>query len=48
MRMKALAKLLFFLFQASVVGLAAAFVVVWLKPGLLGSRGLGDGQAAGS
>ena len=46
--MKALAKLLFFLFQASVVGLAAAFVVVWLKPGLLGSRGLGDGQAAGS
>ncbi len=46
--MKALARLLFFLFQASVVGLAAAFVVVWLKPGLLASRGLGADPAAGS
>jgi serine protease DegS len=48
MHMKALAKLLFFLFQAAVVGLAAAFVVVWLKPGLLGSRDLGNDPAAGS
>ena len=46
--MKALARLLFFLFQASVVGLAAAFVVVWLKPGLLASRGPGGDPAAGS
>ena len=46
--MKALAKLLFFLFQAAVVGLAAAFVVVWLKPGLLASRALGSDPAAGS
>ena len=46
--MKALAKLLFFLFQAAVVGLATAFVVVWLKPGLLGSRGLGGDPQAGS
>ena len=46
--MKALAKLLFFLFQAAVLGLAAAFVVVWLKPGLLASRGLGGDPAVGS
>lgn len=46
--MKALARLLYFLFQAAVVGLAAAFVVVWLKPGLLVSRGLGSDTAAGS
>src|SRR5215469_7116992 len=38
--MKPLGRLMFFLFQAVVVGLAAAFVVVWLKPGLLTSRGL--------
>ncbi|HLW74622.1 MAG TPA: trypsin-like peptidase domain-containing protein [Gammaproteobacteria bacterium] len=46
--MKALTRLLFFLFQAAVVGLAAAFVVVWLKPGLLVTRGLGSdsGQAS--
>src|SRR5690348_9012734 len=48
MCMKALARLLFFLFQASVVGLAAAFVVVWLKPGLLASHGPGGDPAAGS
>lgn len=46
--MKALAKLLFFLFQAAVLGLAAAFVVVWLKPGLLASRSLGSDPAVGS
>ena len=46
--MKALAKLLFFLFQAAVVGLAAAFVVIWLKPSLLASRGLAGDQAPGS
>ncbi len=48
MRMKALAKLLFFLFQAAVVGLAAAFVVVWLKPGLLGSHSLDSDPATAS
>jgi len=45
--MKSLARLLFFLFQAAVVGLAAAFVVVWFKPGLLASR-LGGDLAADS
>lgn len=46
MRMKALAKLVFFLFQAVVVGLAVAFVAVWFRPGLLASRGLGDPGAS--
>ena len=46
--MKALGRLLFFLFQAAVVGLAAAFVVVWLKPGLLVARGLGAESGPGS
>ncbi|MGE5626350.1 MAG: S1C family serine protease [Bacillota bacterium] len=46
--MKALARLLFFLFQAAVVGLAGAFVVVWLKPGLLTARGLATDSAPGS
>ncbi|HEU5398653.1 MAG TPA: trypsin-like peptidase domain-containing protein [Gammaproteobacteria bacterium] len=40
--MKALAKMVFFLFQAAVLGLAAAFVVVWFKPGLLASHSLGN------
>src|SRR6267142_4121580 len=44
MRMKALGRLLFFLFQAAIVGLAAAFVAVWLHPHLLGNRGL-DGAS---
>jgi serine protease DegS len=48
MRMKALARLLFFLFQAAVVGLAAAFVVVWLKPGLLVAPGLGAESGSSS
>jgi Do/DeqQ family serine protease len=38
--MKPLVRLLFFLFQAAVVGLAVAFVAVWLHPALLGGRGL--------
>ena len=38
--MKTLVRALFFLFQAAVVGLAAAFVAVWLKPGLLAGHGL--------
>jgi serine protease DegS len=38
MRMKPLARMLFFLLQAVVVGLAAAFVVVWIRPGLLADR----------
>ncbi len=46
--MKALVRLVFFLFQASVVGLAAAFVVVWLKPGLMAEHGLADGGNTGS
>jgi serine protease DegQ len=46
--MKALVRLLFFLFQAAVVGLAAAFVAVWFKPGLLGIHGLDGGAAPGS
>jgi serine protease DegS len=48
MRMKALVRLLFFLFQAAVVGLAAAFVVVWFKPGLLGVHGLDGAAGPGS
>src|SRR6185312_14787936 len=47
MRMKALVRLAIFLFQAVVVGLAAAFVVVWMKPGLLATRGA-VGDAPGS
>ncbi|HEX7029717.1 MAG TPA: trypsin-like peptidase domain-containing protein [Gammaproteobacteria bacterium] len=35
--MKRLQKLLFFLFQSVTLGLAAAFVVVWLRPDLLSS-----------
>jgi serine protease DegS len=38
MRMKPLARMLLFLAQAVVVGLAAAFVVVWVRPGLLADR----------
>jgi Do/DeqQ family serine protease len=38
MRMKHLARMLFFMLQAVVVGLAAAFVVVWIRPGLLADR----------
>ena len=38
--MKTLVRAVFFLFQAAVVGLAAAFVVVWLRPGLLAGHGL--------
>jgi serine protease DegS len=48
MRMKALVRLAIFLFQAVVVGLAAAFVVVWMKPGLLATRGAAVGDAPGS
>jgi serine protease DegS len=44
MRMKGFTRLLYFLFQAVVVGLAVAFVAVWLHPRLLGSRGL-DGAS---
>ncbi len=40
MRMKTLVRAVFFLFQAAVVGLAAAFVAVWLRPGLLAGHGL--------
>jgi Do/DeqQ family serine protease len=48
MRMKALVRLTIFLLQAVVVGLAAAFVVVWLKPGLLTTRGIALGDAPSS
>jgi serine protease DegS len=48
MRMKALVRLAIFLFQAVVVGLAAAFVAVWMKPGLLTTRGIAVGDTAGS
>ena len=44
--MKPVARLLFFLLQAMVVGLAAAFVVVWVKPGLLASRVAGEAAPA--
>src|SRR5579859_4544988 len=43
MRMQTLVRLVFFLLQAVVVGLAAAFVVVWVKPGLLASHGASEG-----
>jgi serine protease DegS len=43
MRMQPLLRLLYFLLQAVVVGLAVAFVVVWVKPGLLAGRVAGDG-----
>jgi serine protease DegS len=46
MRMQTLIRLVFFLLQAVVVGLAAAFVVVWVKPGLLASHGASDGAPA--
>ncbi len=46
--MKALVRLVIFLFQAVVVGLAAAFVVVWVKPGLLTTRGIAVGDAPAS
>ena len=48
MRMKSLARLVFFLFQAAVVGLAAAFVVVWIKPSLLDGRLAGGGSSYAS
>ena len=38
--------MLFFLLQAVVVGLAAAFVVVWFKPEILGGRVAADGAVA--
>src|SRR5882724_1305565 len=46
MRMQTLLRLVFFLLQAVVVGLAAAFVVVWVKPGLLSSHSASDGALA--
>ena len=44
--MQTLVRMLFFLLQAVVVGLAAAFVVVWFRPELLGNRVAADGAAA--
>jgi len=43
--MKSLTRLVFFLFQAAVVGLAAAFVVVWIRPSLLDGRLSGSGSS---
>ena len=44
--MQSLLRLLYFLLQAVVVGLAVAFVVVWVKPGLLAGRVAGDAAPA--
>jgi len=44
--MRPLVRLLYFLLQAVVVGLAVAFVVVWARPGLLAGRVAADGAVA--